>query len=424
VKTGSKIVIIGLGMSGKAAGVYLAEKGHELIGVDRDPQPCEFEVLSETAPVDLKGAELVVKSPGISPTHPWIRAAAEKEIPILGEIDLALQELRKIEKTLFAITGSNGKTTTTLLVTHLLHMAGKKAIAAGNVGIPLISQLDKDVDIFVVELSSFQLENIVSQPVFSAAVILNITPNHLDRHGSLLAYAKAKFRLQSCLKAKSPLFIKQAVLNQFDKLLLPQTKPFVLGSYKKKVETILSLGYTRDKSQLYSHDLENFCAAYALTQGIGIPEDILREGMVTFKKPPHRIEFVREVGGVSYINDSKATSMEAVKKAIQALSGEVILIAGGMEKGGSFYEWVPIFRKKVVLVLAIGVAAKRIHREIGRVIDVEVISSLEVGVKRAHMLAKTGQTVLLSPGCSSFDQFKNFQHRGEIFKQLVFAIKD
>jgi UDP-N-acetylmuramoylalanine--D-glutamate ligase len=307
---------------------------------------------------------------------------------------------------ILGVTGSNGKTTTTLLAAHLLQTAGLKALAVGNVGIPLITQLERDADAYVVELSSFQLEGILERGILDGAVILNLTPNHLDRHPSFEDYCQAKKRIASCLKEKAPLYVSQQVADL-------GINGVIFDSWKEKVETILPLSY---RDNLYPHDLENFAAAFALTS---VSEETLRLGIKTFIRPPHRLESVRNVSGVLYMNDSKATSVDAVIKAVGALKGPILLIAGGVDKGGNFSDWLPYFKGKVARVFALGAAAGRIAKELSPEIDVEQVSNLEEGIMQASKRASAGYTVLLSPGCSSYDQFRDYQHRGEMFRQIV-----
>jgi UDP-N-acetylmuramoylalanine--D-glutamate ligase len=403
-----KALVLGLGISGKAAALYLRNRGDEVLGVDRVLQTLDGIVtISEAAPIQLEGIDLVVKSPGVRQTHPWVEAARMRKLPVVGEIDLAFAELKNRGKAVFGVTGSNGKTTTTLMTAHLLNTSGKKAIAAGNVGIPLIAQIDSDAEVFVVELSSFQLEQIVANPVLDKAVILNITANHLDRHPSFEDYCQAKLRIATCLKENAPLFVSKQAAQ------LCGSKYAIFDSMQEKVETICSLGY---RDSVYPHDLENISAAYALAS---VPVDALKRGVATFIRPPHRLEFVRKVAGVAYINDSKATSVDAVIKAVQAIPGPIILIAGGVDKGGAFCDWLPHFKGKVVRVVALGEASKRIERELSPLIVVHQVSSLAEGVHMASKIAEAGDTVLLSPGCSSYDQWIDYEHRGEAFRQIV-----
>ncbi|MFC2049151.1 UDP-N-acetylmuramoyl-L-alanine--D-glutamate ligase [Chlamydiota bacterium] len=400
-----RAIVLGLGVSGRAAASFLKSRGDEVLGVDRsEPVLDGIRVVSDAGAPQLEGVSLFVKSPGISFAHPWVKAALSSDIPVVGEIDLALAELAGRGKRVLAITGSNGKTTTTLLAAHLLQTNGTRALAAGNVGIPLLSQIDGDFEVFVVELSSFQLEAIVVRPVFDGALILNITPNHLDRHPSFEDYIQAKLRIALCLKEGAPLYVTE------------QVKQVCNTQMIKNLETILPLGYRDNRYRLYPHDLENAAAAFALT---GVPLGVLQRGIDTFVRPPHRLEFVREVAGVKYINDSKATSVDAVIKAVRALDSPLVLIAGGVDKGGEYSDWLPHFRGKVKAVLALGAAAERIERELGQEMRVQKINSLQEGVQIAASLASKGDTVLLSPGCSSYDQFRDYQQRGERFTHIV-----
>jgi len=403
-----KVLVLGLGISGKAAARYLQERGEEVIGVDRTANASsDMPVLLESSPIDLQGVDLLVKSPGIPFSHPWVVAAQAHRIPIVGEIDLALAELKKKGKTVYGITGSNGKTTTTLMATHFLNTCGKTALAAGNVGLPLIAQIHHEAEVFIVELSSFQLERAIEQPVLDGALILNLTPNHLDRHPTFQMYVEAKMRIARLLKEGAPLYVSRQAAS------FCPFKHMIFDALQEKVETFLSLSY---RDSLYPHDLHNAAAAYALTR---IPEDFLDKSMESFIRPPHRLEFVHACAGITYINDSKATSVDAVIKAVQAIRTPILLIAGGVDKGGAFSDWLPYFKDKVLRVFALGASAQRIEQELSPEINVQRVSSLEEGVQMASKMAVAGTTVLLSPGCSSYDQFKDYLHRGETFRQIV-----
>lgn len=391
------VLIIGLGISGQAVRAFCEKRGDRIFIYD--------DALA-SGPIRLEGIDLAVKSPGIPYSHPFVKSVEKRGIPMIGEIDLALSEMRG--KVLYAVTGSNGKTTTTLLTAHLLNEAGKKAAAVGNVGIPLISQIDGDADYFVVELSSFQLEAIAVRPLFDGGVLLNLTPNHLDRYKTFEAYAEAKMRLRLCLKEGAQFYVSRSVAEKF----CPDGK--ILD-----VETISPLGYRDGK--FYPHDLENIAAACALA---GSDQKILEKALATFVKPPHRLEFVRRWKGIAFINDSKATSVDAVAKAVESIRTPVVLIAGGVDKGGSYEAWLPIFRQKVRKAFLMGEAADRMNCELRSEIAVELVADLEEGVKKAALFAKNGETVLLSPGCSSYDQFKNYEHRGDMFREMVCALEE
>ncbi len=329
---------------------------------------------------------------------------------MIGEIELAAQQLKEKEKTIIGITGSNGKTSTTLFATHLLQSCGHSALAVGNVGTPLISVVDTAAQILVVELSSFQLEDLHT-PFLDMGVILNITPNHLDRYDSFQEYVEAKFRMQLCLKEGAKFYLAEKTVNEFENFI----EPF----WKEKVETIFPLGYRDGKSWISTHEFENICVAFTLCQRFGIGEEDLWKAVATFAKPPHRLEFVGQIQGVSFINDSKATSVDALRKAVEAVAMPVVLIAGGVDKGGTFKELVSLFREKVKKIFAIGEAADRIQKELASAVEVEKSPCLEEAVRGAYQMAKRGEAILLSPACSSFDQFENYERRGEAFKEIV-----
>lgn len=412
---GKSALILGLGVSGKSCVRFLLKKNVALVGVDKnksqlqnDPLFQNVTLYDETQICSLDSIDFVVKSPGITWEHPILIAAKKQNIPITGDIELGLQDLQEKGKTLFAITGSNGKTTTTMLTEHVLKAAQKKAIAVGNIGVPLLDQIDSDATIFVLELSSYQLET-MQCPVFDAGAILNITPNHLDRYPSFLEYAKAKFHLQHCLKENGKLFVSLQVYDQFFMLIDP--------ILKEKIATICPLSYRGNG--ILEHDLENCAAAFQLCRQVGLSEEEFWQGFLSFQKPPHRIEFVREIEGVKYINDSKSTSSEAVFTAVKSLKKEIILIAGGQGKGEGYERWREELLGKVKRVLLIGVSAPLIYEQLHGVIEVDIVNTLEKALRKASCLAKEGDVVLFSPGCASFDQFRGYEHRGEAFKQLV-----
>lgn len=366
----SRVVILGYGVVGKAAASYYRKKGIEPIILDKDE------------PFDFLPNDYVIKSPGIRRDHPWVLAAKN----CVEEAELGLQQLKG---TVLGITGSNGKTTTTLMVAHVTG-----AVACGNIGCALLDA--QEGDLHVVELSSFQLSGIQGGPYFDAAVILNITPNHLDWHGSFEAYRNAKLRMELCMKRGAPLW----------KPPLPE-----------KVESLFRKRYRNEKLYVAPHDWENMSAAWLLCQRVGVTREHFIEKMLTFKKPPHRMEWVTQRGGVDFINDSKATSIDAVKKALGALKQPIHLIAGGVDKGGSFAEWGAF--NQLSSIFAIGEAAKRIERELEGRCLVTLVGDLEEAVQKARLVAKNGECVLLSPGCSSYDQFRNYEERGERFRELV-----
>lgn len=419
-------LVLGLGVSGRAAVELLLARGYEVRGVDKNWDKLKdkeeikrlsekgLSIYSESDPSALNQVTLFVPSPGVSQMHPLYQTAIHKGIPILGEIELALREAKQ---PCLAITGTNGKTTVTLLVTHILNQSGRKARSLGNIGEPLAPYfLHPDPqEILVIELSSFQLETL-SVPVFDAAVLLNITPDHLDRYSSMLEYAKAKWRLQACLKPNSPFYVQDLAAKEYASLC--STGPFEL--FNKSVAPFLPLSY-RDGGE---HDRENAMAAWALVQQMGVTETEFARALESFKKPAHRIEFVQEESGVFYFDDSKGTNIDATICAVKTMKGPVILIAGGVDKGASYAPWLPPFTGKVKQVVAIGQAAEKIQRELKGAFDVKIVATLDDAVQFAKQVAVRGDSVLLSPGCSSFDMFRDYAHRGEEFKRCVRGVQN
>lgn len=400
-----KIYLVwGGGVSGKAVISYLKEKNAPIICVDRSKTTLEqdpffqgISLYSENETIPWEKIVCLVKSPGISPEHPFLKLVPQ-ETEVLSEIELACGELKKRGKKLFAITGSNGKTTTTLLTEHLMLHAGIKAKAVGNVGVPLISQINEDIDVFLIELSSFQIE-MLRERYFHAGAILNLTPNHLDRYSSFEAYRAAKFKLASHLL---------------------QDAPFYLGD-GLSAQNAIPIEHVDSINFLSPHDYDNFCAAYTFCKLLGISIHSAKEGLASFKKPAHRQEFVRKWKGIQFINDSKATSVDAVKKALQAHSNPLILIAGGVDKGGDFREWSASM-KHVKAVVAMGPAAGRLQQELSPFVSVYKVVTLQDAFELALENADEGDTILLSPGCSSYDQFRNYEQRGDVFKQFVMSL--
>ncbi len=390
-----KVLIIGMGKSGQAAKAFLEKKGRAILSVDQEHKLPPDVVMEEF--------DLVVVSPGVPPTDPYYKQAIEEGLEIIGEAQLAFQESKQ---PCIAITGTNGKTTVTLLVQHVLKAAGKKARALGNVGEPLSGYfLESDPEeIIVAELSSYQLET-MSAKVFDVGVILNITPNHLDRHLTMEAYAKAKCRLQSCMKEGAPFYVSAQVAKEFGGLL---------KEGYQTLEGVESFG-----SIQYRHDTENAWAAWMICRAFGVDRETFIQALETFKKPAHRIEFVCEIEGVSYYDDSKGTSIDATIRAVEAMKGPVILIAGGMGKGASYEPWKGAFQEKVKKIVVLGQAAEEIRKELQGAFVIEKVEDLTQAVEKAAKGASVGDNILLSPGCSSLDMFRDYAHRGEEFQRIV-----
>lgn len=408
-----KVLVFGMGVSGKSVAEYFLKKGDTVFTVDKKEENDAFSLIDE--------ADFMVKSPGISWDHPLVKAA-EKKIPILSEIEIALRELKKKKKILLGITGSNGKTTTTMLTTHILNHCGKKAVSVGNIGTTLISKIDGDEDILVIELSSYQIETL-STVALDHGAILNITPNHLERYPSFEKYALAKLHLEKVIKKGGTLFLHKAVASEFGQHVSSYSLFPALHPTKEIEENVATIFPLRYRDGRFSHDFENCQVAFALCNKLGISEKECFEGIKTFKKPHHRLEFVANLNGITYVNDSKATTVEAVIRAVDSVTGNVILIAGGIDKGCSYRQWSSALKEKVRKVLLIGRSREKLFNEITPELEAEKLETLEEAIKRASSLAKKGETILLSPGCASFDQFQNFEHRGDVFKKLVFALE-
>lgn len=432
-----KVLVIGLGASGQSAAAFLLRQKACVIGVDSNPEqlasaPIEslrcqgMKTAHEHELTDLADLDLVVISPGVPPTTPLCQNAKALGIEVIGEVELAC---RFLQGPFLGITGTNGKTTVTLLVEHVLKQSGVRARALGNMGVALTSEcLDvQHSEVLVVELSSFQLETMQSQ-VMDAAVILNITPDHLDRYSTVESYARAKMLAANCLKPQGTLYLEQKCYETYG-FLIPHITPKTYGYdsrcdiysdlislyAKGKMECTIPL-HTQGKR---THDLENIMAAYALCQHVGIPAAQFMEAIASFKKPPHRIEFVTTINGIAYYDDSKGTNVDAVIRAVEMVQGKIILIAGGVDKGSSYTPWISAFANKVKRICAIGQAAAKINQELGSAIPVQLCQTLEDAVVCAAKYAQPGENVLLSPGCSSYDMFRDYAHRGQEFQRLI-----
>ena len=440
---GKRILVIGLARTGVATSLFCARHGSTVTAADTRPESelAEASAKLRAAGVTLHlggyteqilaGQDLVVPSPGVPADADILKAARTRKIPIWSEIELAD---RFLNGRLVGITGSNGKTTTTSLIDHILKNSGFSTLLAGNIGTPLIDVVEKTTDqtITVAELSSFQLELIDTfRPNIS--VFLNLTPDHLDRHGSMEAYAAAKARV----------FEKQttsdfAVLNADDPVSTPYapTKPRVFWFSRK--QRVAQGAFLRGDEILFRHDgeeevilkqseiplpgahnLENVLAAVAATRLAGAESVAIARAIRTFAGVEHRLEFVAEHNGVRYYNDSKATNVDATLKALDAFPGRILIILGGKDKGSDYAVLQASLREKAILALLIGAAAQKIESQITGSVAIERAGTLERAVESASRTAHPGDIVLLAPACASFDQFENYEHRGRVFKQLV-----
>ena len=444
---GKRVLVVGSGKSGVAAAELLRKKGITFVLFDgnkdldvtalieKNPVFAGAEILlGELAPEDMARIDLVVLSPGVPTDLPMVNELRNRQIPIWGEIELAYHFAKG---RIIAITGTNGKTTTTSLVGEIMANYFDDVKVVGNIGIPYTSvAADTTEDtVTVAEISSFQLETVHEfHPIVSA--ILNITPDHLNRHHTMECYAWTKERIsENQTKADT------CVLNLEDKYLTdfaPECKADVVwfsserkpsvGAYVDG-EMIKYTDGTNDYDMLNVHDMnllgkhnyENVCAAIAMTKAAGIPDDIIIEQVKKFKAVEHRIEYVATKNGVDYYNDSKGTNPEAAVKAIEAMVKPTILIGGGYDKGSEFDLYVKAFKDKVKLLVLIGQTSAKIADTCKKYgfDNIEYADSMEQVVDICAKNAVSGDAVLLSPACASWGMFDNYEQRGRIFKDLV-----
>jgi UDP-N-acetylmuramoylalanine--D-glutamate ligase len=375
--------------------------------------------------------DLIVVSPGVPGKLPHLEAARARGILVWSEMELAWRLLRG---KLIAITGSNGKTTTTSLVAHILKTANIPTLVGGNIGVPLLALVESSMDttVTVAEVSSFQLETIEAfRP--EIGLLLNLTPDHLDRHGSFEEYARTKMRLfenqlerdAAVLNADDP-EITRRMPSRGHNYWFSRQKRIAEGAFLRDDQIFFRLEGTevalarRDQIPLRGeHNVENVLAACAAAYLAGADPAAIAKGVKTFQGVEHRLEFVAEVGGVNFYNDSKATNVDATAKAIEAFPGPLIVILGGKDKGSPYAPLSQLLQQRARLAVLIGAAAEKIASELGEAVAMEHAGTMERAVRIALERAKPGDTVLLAPACSSFDQFENYEHRGRVFKELV-----
>ncbi|EPP34661.1 UDP-N-acetylmuramoylalanine--D-glutamate ligase [Chlamydia ibidis] len=406
------VIVLGAGISGRSSAKFLRQRGDYVIGVDRSIDAlnaCEYfhEICLEDYLDFPLGADLVVRSPGIKYSHPWVIEAKSRNIPVVTDIQLAIQTREFQEYPSLGITGSNGKTSTVLFLVHLLKTANISAFPMGNIGIPILENINCR-GVRIVEISSFQLDHQeISYPVLSGGVILNISANHLDYHGTFTEYAEAKLCIKHCLKYPNELWSGEGTgcgRSYWD--------------YSAEKLGILDKGSAL--KPIYLHDKSNYYAAYALACGLfDITPELWMLAVQTFKKPPHRIECLGEKNRIRYINDSKATTICSVARALVSVGPNIIVILGGRNKGGDFKSLLPELAHTTKHIVAMGECREEITSALSSALPVTQAVSLEEAVNVAESVAQSGDTILLSPGCASFDQFRSFEERGNRFKQLV-----
>ncbi len=441
---GNKILVAGGGISGVGAAKMLLSTGRQVILYDGNEKldkkaleeklPGAEIILGELTGEVISGLEACVISPGIPLRVPFIKKLKEAGVPVWSEIEAAF---RHGKGRLAAITGTNGKTTTTALVGEIFGNYYRSSFVVGNIGTAYTGKaLETEEDsVTVAEVSSFQLETIDTfHPEVSA--ILNITPDHLDRHGSMEEYIRVK---ELVTKNQEPsdtcvLNYEDPVLREFGKNLKTKvvyfsSKEEIPGGIYLEGDTIVSgLGGTReavvktDELQILGvHNYENAMAAVAVAVSMGVPMDIIRRTLKEFKAVEHRIEFVVEKDGVAYYNDSKGTNPDAAIQGIRAMVRPTVLIAGGYDKGSVYGEWLEACRCKMKKLILLGQTAEKIAAEAKNLgfTDISFASSMEEAVALAREAAVPGDAVLLSPACASWGMFKNYEERGRIFKELA-----
>jgi len=444
---GKRVLVVGLARTGVATSLFCAARGAHVTATDTR---AENEIGEALAPLRAAGVnlelgghrentfleqDLIVPSPGVPADAPLLQAARPKGITIWSEVELAD---RFLHGRLIGITGSNGKTTTTSLIEHILRNAGFSTILAGNIGTPLIARVEHtgDDSITVVELSSFQLELIETfRPNIS--VFLNLTADHLDRHHTFEAYGHAKARIFENQTAAD-----SAILNADDPATTPlaPTKPHLYWFSRK--QRVAQGAFVRENGIVFRHDgreeavlslkeiplpgahnVENVLAAVVATRLAGADAAAIAKGVRSFAGVEHRLEFVAEIGGVRYYNDSKATNVDATLKALDAFPGRILIVLGGKDKGSDYTLLQRPLREKAILALLIGAAADKIEEQITGSVAIERAGTIERAVEIASRAARPGDVVLLAPACASFDQFQNYEYRGRVFKELVHQLE-
>ncbi|HZC36636.1 MAG TPA: UDP-N-acetylmuramoyl-L-alanine--D-glutamate ligase [Chthoniobacterales bacterium] len=427
-------VVLGLGTSGEAAARLLWHEGAKVTVLDSAESDALVEkahklnrlgiktILGRSAERVKLSSELVVLSPGIDPQVELVQNFKRQGARFTGELELAYRFCRK---PIVAITGTNGKTTTTQLIEMMLNDAGVRTIACGNIGMPFSEAIARQstIDFFTVEVSSFQLETIAQfRP--QVAVWLNFTPDHLDRYANLQEYRLAKLRIFERQGEKD-----FAIVNAQDSLPPLPAQQISFSAYTASADFVCrgNMIYFRDEpvlalaeTQLSGvHNCENLMAALGVARALGLTWDAATIGLRRYRLLPHRCEIVGEVNGVTFINDSKATNLDALVKALESALNPVVLIAGGKDKGFEFDSIVGLVRRQVKYAVLLGEMADRIAKTWSSDVPCRIAQTLSEAVMIARRHAQSGDTVLFSPGTSSFDMFKNYADRGNQFRQLV-----
>src|SRR5271155_4248019 len=445
---GKRVLVVGLGKSGVASALFLKAHGARVTVSDTksgDELHNEIPVLLDHGITvetgghgerTFRGQDLIVVSPGVPVDAPLLAQARAMGEAVIGEIELAAQFL---PGPIVAITGSNGKTTTTTLIGEILTAGGISTLVGGNIGTPAISLAERATreTAIVLEVSSFQLETIQTfHP--KIAVVLNVTPDHLDRHRTFESYVDAKARIFenqrgddfAVLNEDDSTCVTMAARTKAQVFWFSRQKEVKLGAWVREGNILFCDGRGLQKNAQReimqvseiplkgAHNLENVLAAVCAGALMGCAPEKIREAVRDFKAVEHRLEFVATIRGVDYYNDSKATNVDATIKALESFPANIHLILGGKDKGSDYSVLNELLRQRVKRVYTIGAAAAKIESQI-KAVEVVHAETLENAVRKAHAVAETGDVVLLAPACASFDQFKNYEQRGQLFKEIV-----
>ncbi len=441
--SGKRVLVVGLARTGVVTSLFSAGYGATVTATDERPESDLAETAAQLRSAGVKlelgghvdasflEQDLIVVSPGVPANLPPLELARKQGIPVWSEIELAWRFLRG---KLVAITGSNGKTTTTALLAHILQTSNIPTLVGGNIGTPLLAFVERSTDpaVTVAEISSFQLETIDKfRP--EIGVLLNLTPDHLDRHGTFEEYAHAKMRM-----FENQLERDMAVLNADDPEITKRmpAKPHIFWFSRQK--RVATGAFLRDNEIVFrnegseavlarrdqiplrgEHNVENVLAACAAAYLAGATPAAIASGVKSFRGVEHRLEFAGEISGVQFYNDSKATNVDAAVKAVEAFPGPLVVILGGKDKGSPYTPLRELLHQRARVALLIGEAAPKIATDLEGAVEIRQAGTLERAMQLAMETARPGDTVLLAPACSSFDQFENYEQRGRAFKELV-----
>jgi len=442
--TNKRVLVVGLGRSGVASALFLKAKGARVTVSDAKPQDqlkAEIPVLLDQGITvetgghgerTFGGQDLIVVSPGVPADAPLLVQARALGENVIGEIELAAQFF---PGRIIAITGSNGKTTTTTLAGEILGAGGHRTAVGGNIGTPAISLIEGSTadTIAVLEVSSFQLETIQTfRPMI--AVVLNVTPDHLDRHRTFAAYTDAKARIFenqqpedfAVLNADDLTCVELASRTRAQVFWFSRTREVKQGAFVHDGRIFFRDHSGQKEIMLVSeiplkgaHNVENVLAAVCVGALLRCEPARIRQAVHNFKAVEHRLEHVATIRGVEYYNDSKATNVDATIKALESFPANIHLILGGKDKGSDYTVLNDLLRQRVKRVYTIGAAAGKIESQVTGAADIDHAETLETAIKHAAEAAKRGDVVLLAPACASFDQFRNYEHRGKVFKEVV-----